>query len=1514
LVSESDRGGHDDEEGRDGEAPEGLLPPDADTLTVRSHLEHLRRRAKSIPTQEQEHLEEALEQLSMALEEMLIAETTVRQQNEDLSATQTLLDEERRRYRDLFDFAPEAYIVTDLGGTIEELNRAATTLLGWRQMGLVGKPLTSYVDPAERGEFRQRLAELATVPRIADWPVRLRTASGGSVQASVTVDAVRESERSVASLRWLIRDAGNDAIERQRIEAELSFRRSLLESQSEASVEGILVVDADGSIVSSNRRFMDMWGIPEDVIASRSDEAALGFLAEKLSDPEAFRRRAAHLYANPREEGLDEIALRDGRVFSRYTAPVIGPGDTFFGRVWFFRDISEERDRERERDELLVRAETARAQAEAAMARLRKLQAITDVMLSHVGVEELLKGLLDAVREALGTDTATLLLLTPDGKNLAVRAVSGEPEEIKGEIRVPMGKGIAGRIALERRPRIVDNVPAAGPHSLALRTRVKSLIGVPLIVADRVIGVVHAATFTPRAFTNEDVHLLELVAERAGVAIENASLYDAEQRARHVAEEAARQTAALQSVTAALSEAVSPEEVAKVAMDQGIASLGAVAGLVALVSENGTQLDIVQARGYPAGMLEKWRRFPMDGPFPLSESVRTGKPVLLEDIRARQDRYPQLNAMLQLPDQAVAAIPMSIEGRAIGGLVFRFEEPRVFGEQDVPFMVALARQSALAIERARLFEAERGARQVSEVAQLRMAFLAEASAILSGSLEMPSALESLARLSVTFLTDLCLIDVRQEDGSIKRVASVHADPSKQALADLLRTRYAPDPFGPHPAVKVLETARPDFAEEMTEDFLRRTTKDEEHLRIVQELGFQSYMCVPLLTRDRALGTFTLVSCSPDRRYGPADVGLAEELARRAAFAIDNALLYQAALEAGREAEQAAERTAALQSVSAALAEALTPAEVAEVIVERGLAALSASAGSIVLLSPDRSELVLLRAFGYVDQIIEPWTRFPADAAVPLADAVRTGDALFLASPNEADKRFPGLISKRSSGNQGWAAIPLTVEGRTIGAIGVSFPEPRDFPEEERTFMLALGRQCAQALERARLYEAERAARAEAEEAEDRLAFLAEASEVLASSLDIEITLSSIARLAVPRLADWCTIDLLDEDGTIRQVAVTHRDPSKEALARELRERYPPEREPPHPIWKVLFSGEPELASEIGDHGLVARAKDPLHVKLLRQVGIRSHMVVPLVARGKTMGTISLIRGEPGRPYRQDDLILAENLGQRAAVAIDNSRLYHAELAAREEAERAGELQRNIAQTLQRSLLPASLPDIPDVELAARYRAAGEGNEVGGDFYDAFEVVDGAWILTIGDVCGKGPEAAAVTGLARHTLRAVAFHEPRPSRILSMLNDAILREIGDERFCTVCCIRVRPSTGGFRITVSSGGHPLPLVLRADGSVESAGRPSLLLGVLPEVDPTDHALDLWPGDAIVLYTDGVVEEDRLAIEPGTQRLARIVQVCAGKDAAGIAAAIERSVVELGPEAPRDDFAVLVLRVEP
>src|SRR5439155_1293643 len=236
---------------------------------------------------------------------------------------------------------------------------------------------------------------------------------------------------------------------------------------------------------------------------------------------------------------------------------------------------------------------------------------------------------------------------------------------------------------------------------------------------------------------------------------------------------------ALRSVTAALIEAVSIEEVAAIVVENAAATVGAVAGMMALLTDDGHYLEIKQAAGYPQEMLRAWHRFPLDAPLPLSEAVRTGRPVLLESVAARRQRYPDLESMLQLPDHALVAIPMSIEGRPLGGLVFRFEDPRRFAENEVDFMVAMGRQAALALERARLYEAEQQARNQAELAQVRLAFLAEAGAILSRSLQMPDALDSLGRLAVTFLTDLCLIDVIGEDGSLRRMVAVHADAEKQ---------------------------------------------------------------------------------------------------------------------------------------------------------------------------------------------------------------------------------------------------------------------------------------------------------------------------------------------------------------------------------------------------------------------------------------------------------------------------------------------------------------------------------------------------------------------------------------------------------------------------------------------------------------------------------------------------------------------------------------------------------------
>jgi serine phosphatase RsbU (regulator of sigma subunit) len=294
------------------------------------------------------------------------------------------------------------------------------------------------------------------------------------------------------------------------------------------------------------------------------------------------------------------------------------------------------------------------------------------------------------------------------------------------------------------------------------------------------------------------------------------------------------------------------------------------------------------------------------------------------------------------------------------------------------------------------------------------------------------------------------------------------------------------------------------------------------------------------------------------------------------------------------------------------------------------------------------------------------------------------------------------------------------------------------------------------------------------------------------------------------------------------------------------------------------------------------------------------MHVPLVARGRTIGGITVVSSRPDRRYDESDLALAEELARRAAVAIDNARLYR---------ERS-----HVARTLQQTLLPPRLPTIPGLQIAARYRFAAEGTEIGGDFYDLFETADGSWAIVIGDACGKGPEAAALTGLARHSLRAAAVREQSPARVLRLVNETILDQVADNRFLTMAYTRLVYRDGAAHLTVACGGHPAPVIVRAGGGVEQVRAAGTIVGSLPDADFTEEDVVLGPGDAIVLYTDGVIEARNGDDIYGEGRLLELLAGCTGDDARAIANAVRQAVGDFIPGLPRDDMAILVMRVLP
>ncbi|CAN5599162.1 hypothetical protein BH24ACT18_BH24ACT18_21070 [soil metagenome] len=430
---------------------------------------------------------------------------------------------------------------------------------------------------------------------------------------------------------------------------------------------------------------------------------------------------------------------------------------------------------------------------------------------------------------------------------------------------------------------------------------------------------------------------------------------------------------------------------------------------------------------------------------------------------------------------------------------------------------------------------------------------------------------------------------------------------------------------------------------------------------------------------------------------------------------------------------------------------------------------------------------------------------------------------------------------------------------------------------------------------------ERLARAEAVDARRRLALLAAAGPALSASLDYEETLRRAARLLVPDLADWCLLDIVEEDGRVHQLAVAHADPEKEVLLRRLREVRSFGADDPGSTAEVLRTGRSVLLPGLPDWSLYEQEIGAgEHLEILRQLEPRSLMSVPLLARGRTLGAMTLVSSLPDRRYDDDDLLLAENLAYRCALAVDNARLY------RDRSE--------IARVLQRSLLPPHLPEIPGVELGAEYLPAGEANEVGGDFYDVINTVEDGWVCVIGDVQGKGAEAAAVTALARYTIRAVTMSNDLPSEILSGLNEAMLRQLPEDRFCTAACARLEPldDAPGVGIAVSRAGHPPPLLVRVDGTVEEISCPGRALGVFPDAELDDTHTRLMPGETVVFYTDGVTEaRDPDGVFFGSERLPRCVDAHAEEPAADLARTLKNAALEFQEGYPRDDLALLVLR---
>ncbi len=478
----------------------------------------------------------------------------------------------------------------------------------------------------------------------------------------------------------------------------------------------------------------------------------------------------------------------------------------------------------------------------------------------------------------------------------------------------------------------------------------------------------------------------------------------------------------------------------------------------------------------------------------------------------------------------------------------------------------------------------------------------------------------------------------------------------------------------------------------------------------------------------------------------------------------------------------------------------------------------------------------------------------------------------------------------------YAGVPLTdADGRTLGSLCAIDSVQRDWTDDELGILTDLAAVCSSELRLRIARDLADEARQRAERAHDQLAMLAGLTETLAGTLDIDEAMTRLGQAVTPHLADWSIITLSDPTGAVRRISAAHRNPALLDEVQRLAELTVARLDGRSAMLAVQRSGRPLRRSGESPATLAERTTDPEVVRITTRLGYSSFLIAPIMAPGgqHTLGAITLINGAQRPVFTDADERTAMDIGRRAGLAIDNSRLYRQ--------------QRHVAEVLQRSLL-TDLPEIAGLDLHARYLPAQDGAAVGGDWYDAFVQPDGSVMLAVGDVSGHDIEAAATMGQLRNLVRGNAYaRDDEPGPLLARLDRAV-RGLGVQAAATAVLARVRRTANDITVTFSNAGHPPPLLLRPDGTVDVWWEsPEPLLGLLPRARRTTHTRTAPAGSTLLLYTDGLIEDPARLIDEG---IALITDVLRGNAALPTEDLATRLVNAAARRA--DDIALLLVRI--
>ena len=645
-------------------------------------------------------------------------------------------------------------------------------------------------------------------------------------------------------------------------------------------------------------------------------------------------------------------------------------------------------------------------------------------------------------------------------------------------------------------------------------------------------------------------------------------------------------------------------------------------------------------------------------------------------------------------------------------------------------------------------------------------------------------------------------------------------------SDVLRHVREDSPDNPFPAATALRSGEPVWVESIQQ-------RDEQFPRLAQlEPTAVSLCAYPLRVGERTVGALRFSFDHP-HLFDDDERAFIAALAAQASQALDRALLYAAEREARAAAESYATRLTRLQWVTAALTAVNDVGSIAEIVVTHAAEAFGAYIATMsVLVDDDTLEVV---RHSHSEHAAE-WSRYPVDLTTPAGEAVTTNRPVVVRTGPEMDARFPALAGSTQSGRS-LVCVPMSVGTRRIGVISLSFVGAHGFDDAaELGFLTTLADACSQAIDRAHALD-------EAKDSADKLAFLAEASAELASTLDYRQTLANVARLLVPRLADWCAIQVVT-DGALDTVAVAHVDPAKIAFAEEMQRRYPTDLAAETGVAKVIRTGRAELYPTIDDGMLVAGAVDEEHLRISRELGLSSAIVAPLTGRSGTFGALTMMYAESDRHYSDADLSLVEDLARRAAIAVENAAAYR---------QQSGQLARitRVAEAAQHAILAPVPERVGPIRLVAAYASATREALVGGDLYEVVRHDDGVRLL-VADVRGKGLEAVRLATVVLGEFRAAAVERASLADVARQMDTRLSAYLEDEDFVTAIVAEIA-TDGACRVVTC--GHP-PALLAHDGAVSEVGRAgSLPLGLGAE--PVMAETRLAPGDRLLMFTDGLIE---------------------------------------------------------